>query len=116
MSLFEDEDEMQDPAETLTTDEESDPWDWQVQQEQEMRLAGIIAKAAEKAGLIQPTDQFSWEWHAEFDAEIEAAERKSVEATPCADSANTGPVSGNRSGPESGSDFGGNFGSDFGVF
>ena len=116
MTAFEDEDGELDTPEDLAKDEAIDSWDWEKQQDKEMRLADIIAKAAENAGLIQPTDQFSWDWHAEFDAEMEAAEQKSVEPTPCANSDNTGPDSGNKSGPESGGDLGGNFGSDFGAF
>ncbi len=41
-------------------------------QERDKRLAGIIARYYEEQGLIQPTDEFSFEWHSMFDNEIEA--------------------------------------------
>jgi hypothetical protein len=57
--------------ETFDTEE---PFGEDSEQERQMHLAGIMAKAAEEAGLIVKTDQFSFEWHSMFDAEIEAAQ------------------------------------------
>lgn len=43
-------------------------------QEMQMRIAGALARRAEAAGLIQRTDDFSWEWHQQFDNDFEAAQ------------------------------------------
>lgn len=43
----------------------SDPED--KPEDDQSHLAGIIARACEEAGLVQRTDEFSWEWHMEFD-------------------------------------------------
>jgi len=42
-------------------------------------LAGVIARNAEKHGLIRETDQFSRDWHLAFDDDFEAAK---AEANP----------------------------------
>ena len=42
------------------------------EQERQTHLAGVMARAAEEAGLIAKTGQFSFNWHSMFDAEIAA--------------------------------------------
>lgn len=49
-----------------------DTWTWQ---EHQAWLAGVIARRAEDAGLIAKTDQFDWEYHQKFDADIHEAQR-----------------------------------------
>lgn len=49
------------------------------EQERQTHLAGIMAKAAEEAGLIAKTDEFSFEWHSMFDSEFEAAQSGEAE-------------------------------------
>jgi hypothetical protein len=59
------------PFDNPESDPEIDDYE-ERRQEQDMQIVGALAKAAEEAGLIQKTDDFSWEWHLLFDAEIEA--------------------------------------------
>jgi len=132
MTAFEDEDGELDPPEDLPKDEAIASWDWEKQQDREMRIAGILAKAAEDAGLIQPTDDFSWEWHTEFDAEIEAAQQAPAQENVASSNGeaqgecSSGPGSevhadfgsdlGSGTGGDLGGGFGGTLGGDFGAF
>jgi len=109
---------------------EQDAFD-NMQRDHEMWIAGALAKAAEEAGLIQKTDDFSWEWHQMFDAEIEAAKAQlsepelgattemTAEPTPLATPSppsNSPPtdLSGDLSADFDGGGFGGGFSGDLG--
>jgi len=132
MIAFEDEDRELDPPEDLPKNETIDSWDWEKQQDSEMRIAGILAKAAEASGLIQPADDFSWEWHMEFDAEIEAAHQQFAQENVASSNGEAEVESGPGPGAELNADFGfalgsgiggdlggglgGTFGGDFGAF
>lgn len=61
--LCSDEDD-EDNASSLATPSPDDYW-W---------LAGAIARRCDQAGLTFPADEFSWEFHMAFDAEVEAAQ------------------------------------------
>lgn len=81
-------------------------------------VAGVFARHAEAAGLIQPTDDFSWEWHVEIGPDYEAATEGSVTEGssaegPSTDGSTSGPASSPDSGGSVGPDFGGDFGGNF---
>ncbi len=83
-------------------------------QERETHIAGIIARAAEAGGLIHPTDDFSFEWHTMFDAEIEAALANQVASGESAASDGTG--AGESGVADLGADFNLGSGGDLGAF
>ena len=91
------------------------------EQERAMRIAGVLARHAEEAGLIHATDEFSWEWHQQFDSDIEAAQAAASAAFSPADADHKAPpaevtVSAPFTAGEFGTDFGtgGTFGGDLG--
>ena len=71
--------------------------------EQNLNIAGAIARHYERLGLIHPAVDFSWEWHVQFGAEYAAA----TEAEPHANAQSSESIGT----PGDGSSFG--FGSDF---
>jgi hypothetical protein len=100
------------PEFSFDPDEATDP-----EQDREKHLAGILARAAEEAGLVHPTDDFSWEWHMEFDPLTEAAKAAEQEAAAqeaAAQDADSQTGETPAADPEIGGDFGAGFGGDFG--
>ncbi len=94
-------------------------------QERDAHIAGIFARGAEDAGLVHPTDQFSFEWHSMFDSEIEAAEANANQADAGesgagesgAGESGTGEGGTGKAGSGAvGSSFNLSFGGDFGAF
>lgn len=63
------EDESVEGQETANSEESNDSTD-----ERSWWLAGAIARRSEELGLIQRSDQLDWDWHRQFDADIEAQE------------------------------------------
>ena len=55
-------------AEEEEDEEDRDSWLWEPD-DRLTHIAGVLARAAERAGLIRPESEtwFSWEWHALFD-------------------------------------------------
>ena len=70
-------DDKNDFEDTLDEDEEDprqeESWSWQQYSERDFNIARAIAASCERAGLIHPTDEFSFEWHSMFDMEIDEA-------------------------------------------
>ena len=59
-------------------------YDEEAAQERDTWIAGVIARHCEQAGLIQPDDDFSWEWHQELDLELDAAIQAEAQAEAAA--------------------------------
>jgi hypothetical protein len=97
--------------------------------EHETYLAGIAAKHMREAGVMPEVDEFSWEWHVQFDGEMEATAAaqagdrgegagggaSGVDAADLGTTGDTGSGGVDSSGP-GGSDAGTGSGSDFGSF
>jgi len=68
--------------------------------ERDFWIAGVIARNCQDAGLIPKVDQFSWDWHMEFDAHIDAA-KAAANAARSVPSANiqAAPITGTANGP-----------------
>jgi len=120
------------------------PVDPEDRQDHDAWLAGALARGYEEAGLVAKTDDFSWEWHTQFDsdfaqAQAEAAGQQQSEQGDASGSEtggtgsqqsspdiggsgdrgaiNAGPdLPGPDFGADLGSGFGGDFGGDFGGF
>lgn len=110
----------------LEIEEESDEPDSfsLLSSEHDAWVAGALAHQAEEAGLIQPIDEFTWEWHQELDPHIEALQHgqsqaalidAQVRAEMAGESnADAGHESGGESGRETGADGAGETGGDIG--
>jgi hypothetical protein len=116
--------------EEKTEAEDGNSWSWERKRILDHQLAGAIAKSAEAAGLIHPSDDFSFGWHVEFDPLIAEAQAKAAEASQKISSESTqaneletgnsaaspsNAVSGDV-GANIGGDASGDFGGDFGGF
>ncbi len=70
-------------------------------------LCGVIARRCEEQGLVPKTDEFSFEWHQEFDQAFATATEAQAEGPAGTDRGDAGGDSGNG--------LGGGFGGDFGF-